>query len=332
MPTRMTSWLPAIALGMHMPAAWPAAAQSKDTYPTQSIRLIVPFESGSTADTVGRLLAQRLSARLKQEVAIDNRAGEDGAAGTAVAARAKPDGYTATIGSMTTHVFAPLIRKVTYDPLTDFDPVTAVAIVPYVLALSPVVSAVSLKEFIAHAKAQPRGVSYSSASDLVGHAAMEMLNNVSGANVTRVSLHGSTSMADPLVTGKVHALFASLPAVLPYVTSGAVRPVAVSTADRTAALPDTPTIAESGYPGFEVVDWFAVFVPRGTPARIISRLHVATARASSSSDMESQVARTGIESRTSISNIRVLQRIRADIKKYSVIVKSIGLEQQSIRP
>ena len=332
MPTRMTPWLAALVLAMHMPAASAGAAQSKDTYPAKRIRLIVPFESGSTADIAGRSLAQRLSARLKQEVAVDNRAGGGGTAGLALAARAKPDGYTATIGSMTTHVIVPLTRKVSYDPLADFDPVTAVALVPYVLALSPSASAASLKEFIEQANAQPGRVSYSSASDLVGHAAMEMLKKASGANVMRVSLHDSTSIADPLLAGKVQVLFASLPAVLPHVESGAMRAVAVSTAERTAALPDVPTVAESGYRGFEAVDWFALFLPRGTPAPIISRLHVATARALSSADIESQMARSGLESRTSISNIRVLQRIRADTKKYLPIIKTLSMDRPGARP
>jgi tripartite-type tricarboxylate transporter receptor subunit TctC len=298
------------------------ARADESSYPTKAIQLIVPFDRGSAGDEIARRFAQHLSQSLIKEVQIDSRSGAGAMLGTTLAARAKADGYTASIGSLTTHVLEPAMKTVRYDPLEDFDPVTDVAAVPYVIVVKPAGNVFSLRALVSTGKAGRRALGYSSASDPVGFIVAEALKSVSHTKqIVRVSPE-SASIGALAERVNVEVVVASAPALLEHIHRGAFRPLATSSVTRVRMLPDVPTVAESGYPGYDVVDWFALFVPRGTPVSIISRLHIELGRIATSPEMRSELEQLGIEPRSSISNIDVLRRIRADGKKYGGLLKA----------
>ena len=248
-----------------------AATSSGEAYPTKPIRLIVAFPPGGSTDIIARLVGQKLGESLGQQVVIDNRGGAGGTIGTEIAARAAPDGYTLTMGTTSTHVIAAgVYSKLKYDPLKDFAPLTLVASTPYLLVVNPQVKANTLKEFVALAKSQPGKLNYASAgTGTTTHLAMEMLKTAAAIDAVHVPYNGNGPANTATIGGQVQALFGSMPAVLPQAKAGRLRPLAVGTAKRSPALPDVPTVAESGYPGFEVSLWLGFFAPAATPRPIV---------------------------------------------------------------
>ncbi|HEV7392691.1 MAG TPA: tripartite tricarboxylate transporter substrate binding protein [Burkholderiales bacterium] len=316
----------ALAGALLATAAAPALAQDK--YPNKPIRLIVAFPPGGSTDIIARLVAQRLAERLGQQVIIDNRGGAGGTLGTEIAARANPDGYTLTMGTTSTHVIAPAAyAKLKYDPIKDFAPITLVASTPYLLVLNPGVKASSLKEFVALAKSEPGKLNYASAgTGSTTHLAMEMLKSAAGLDIVHVPYNGNGPAGAAVLGGQVQALFGSMPAVLPQAKSGKLRPIAVGTAKRSSALPDVPTVAESGYPGFEVSLWLGFFAPRGTPIEIINRLHGELARIALSPEMKEQFERNGAEPATNVSSLDLQRLVRSEIDKYSKVIKAANIK------
>jgi tripartite-type tricarboxylate transporter receptor subunit TctC len=292
------------------------------------IRVIVPYPAGGPVDITLRAISPRLSDTLKQPIVIDNRGGAGGTIGTELAARANPDGYTLTMGTTSTHVIAPAAYpKLTYDPIKDFAPITLVASTPYLLVLNPGVKASSLKEFVALVKSQPGKLNYASAgTGSTTHLAMEMLKSTAGLDIVHVPYNGNGPAGAAVLGGQVQALFGSMPAVLPQAKSGKLRPIAVGTAKRSSALPDVPTIAESGYPGFEVSLWLGFFAPRGTPIEIINQLHSELARIALSPEMKEQFERNGAEPATNASSLDLQRLVRAEIDKYSKVIKAANIK------
>ena len=225
----------------------PAAVLAQGAYPAKPVRLIVAFPPGGSTDIIARLVGQKLSERLGQQVIIDNRGGAGGMIGTEIAARSSPDGYTLTMGTTSTHVIAPAAYpNVKYDPVKDFVPMTLVASTPYLLVLHPSVAAKSLKEFVALMKSQPGKLNYASAgAGSTTHLAMEMLKIVSGTDIVHVPYNGNGPAGLAVMGGQVQALFGSMPAVLPQAKSGKMRAIAVGTARRSPALPDVPKIGRA---------------------------------------------------------------------------------------
>lgn len=307
-------------------SSWAAAAPDlTHDYPSRPLRFLVPSAAGESADIIGRVMAGALSRQLGQQVAIQNRSADRDFGVTEMGARAKADGYTLILGNMRTHVLGPLALELAYDPEEDFDPVTQVAAMPYVLAVAPVTQAVSVQELFALAKSRSTPLRYSSAGDPLGHLGMQMLKNISRADAVRVR----AVPASPAELGQradVEVFFASARFVLPYVNSGALRAIAVSSPKRAAALPGVPTIAESGHVGFDVTDWFAFFVPRGAAAETIHRLHVGLVNAALTESVKQALRRNGAESVTSISNIEVLQRVRSDSAKYAKVLAGVNFK------
>ncbi|HEX2824841.1 MAG TPA: tripartite tricarboxylate transporter substrate binding protein [Burkholderiales bacterium] len=310
--------------------AVPAAVHAQGGYPTKPIRLIVAFPAGGSTDIIGRIVAQRLSQSLGQQVIVDNRGGAGGIVGTEIAARANPDGYTLTMGTTSTHVIAPAaygIAKIKYDPIKDFDPITLVASTPYLLVVNPAVKANTLKEFVALVKSQPGKLNYASAgAGSTTHLAMEMLKHTAGMDIVHVPYNGNGPAGTATLGGQVQALFGSMPAVLPHAKSGKLRPLAVGTLKRSPALPDTPTVAESGYPGFEVSLWLGFFAPRHTPAPILNRLHSELVKIVLSPDMKEQLERNGAEPAHNASNIELQRLVRAEIDKYAKVLKAANIK------
>jgi tripartite-type tricarboxylate transporter receptor subunit TctC len=305
------------------------AVLAQGSYPTKPVRLIVAFPPGGSTDIIARLVGQKLGERIGQQVVIDNRGGAGGMIGTELAARSTADGYTLTMGTTSTHVIAPAAYpEVKYDPIKDFEPITLVASTPYLLVLHPSVQAKSLKEFVGLMKAQPGKLNYASAgAGSTTQIAMEMLKLASGTNIVHIPFKGNGPAGTALMGGEVQALFGSMPAVLPFAKSGKMRPIAVGTAKRSPALPDVPTVAESGYPGFEVSLWLGFFAPKGTPAPIVKKLTGELTAIAKTSEMKEQFERNGADPLTT-TPAELSKLMQAELAKYSKVIKAANIKMQ----
>lgn len=304
-------------------------ALAQDKYPNKPIRLIVAFPPGGSTDIIARLVGQKLGERLGQQVIIDNRGGAGGTIGTEIAARANPDGYTLTMGTTSTHVIAVAVySKLKYDPINDFVPLTLVASTPYLLVVHPGVKANSLKEFVALVKSQPGKMNYASAgTGSTTQLAMEMLKVAAGIDIVHVPYNGNGPAGTATLGGQVQALFGSMPAVLPHAQAGRLRPLAVGTTKRSPSLPNVPTVAESGYPGFEVSLWLGFFAPKGTPSAVANRLQGELTRIAQSPEMKDQFSKNGADPATT-TPAELTKLVKVEIDKYTKVVKAAGIQPQ----
>jgi tripartite-type tricarboxylate transporter receptor subunit TctC len=310
-------------------AALCASAVAQQNYPTKPIRLVVGFAPGGNTDTVARLVGQRLGERLGTQVIIDNRGGAGGTIGTEIAARANPDGYTLTMGTTTTHAIAvaayPQLR---YDPVNDFAPAALVAIAPYLLVVNSSVPAKTLKDFIAYAKSQPGKLNYGSAGQATTtHLVMATLTTRAGLDMRHVPFKGNGPATTAVLSGEVPVLFGAVPPLLPHTNTGKLRSLAISTAKRLPSLPDVPTVAESGFPGFDVSLWLGFFAPKGTPAAIMKRLETELMQIAASADMKEQMSRQGLEA-NSASAAGLAKLVKSDIANYKAVFKSAGIKME----
>ncbi len=314
-------------LGVALAVASPAAFAQ--TYPTKPVRLMVPFPPGGSTDIVARIVAQQVSERLGQQMVIENRGGAGGTIGTALVAKAPADGYTLVLGTTSTHVVAPAVYpKLDYDPIKDFAPVSLLAVTPYLLVVHPNVKAGTLKEFIEVARAQPGKLNYASAgTGSTTHIAMEMLKLASTTFMLHIPYNGNGPAGTAVIAGQVEALFGSLPAVLPHAKSGKVRALAVGTPVRSPALPDVPTVAESGYPGFDASLWLAIMAPANTPAAIIDRLNKEIVAVIKAPESAAALAKAGAEPLSS-TPAELTAMIREGIPKYVKVVQTAGIKPE----
>ncbi|MBY0266827.1 MAG: tripartite tricarboxylate transporter substrate binding protein [Burkholderiales bacterium] len=256
-------------------ALCPVATQAADPYPSRPIRMIVAYPPGGGTDQVGRVMAEQLTQTLGQQVVIDNRGGATGNIGTELAARAAPDGYTLLMGNVAPNaVNVSLFKKLGFDPVKDFAPVSLVAITPNILVAHPSVPVKTIKELIALAKAKPGALNFPSAG--VGsssHLAGELLKSLAGISMVHIPFKGGGPALVATIAGEVQIMFATMPAAMPHVKSGKVRPVAVTTTKRSQAMPELPTIAESGVKGYDAATWYGLLAPAGTSKAIVDRLH-----------------------------------------------------------
>jgi tripartite-type tricarboxylate transporter receptor subunit TctC len=310
-------------------AAGLAATATAQTYPTKPVRLMVPFPPGGSTDIVARIVAQKLSSQLGQGVVIENRGGAGGTLGTAVVAKAPADGYLLTVGTTSTHVVAPSVySKLEYDPVKDFAPISLMAVTPYLLVVNPNVPAKSLKELVDLMKSQPGKLNYASAG--VGsttHLAMEMLKGASNTYALHIPYNGNGPAGTAVIAGQVEILFGSLPAVLPHAKSGRVRPLAVGTPKRSPSLPEVPSVAESGYPGFDASLWLAIMAPAGTPQPVIERLHKEIVAAVKSPETAQALDKAGAEPITS-TPAELAAMIKDGVAKYAKVVKTAGVKPE----
>ena len=253
-------------------AAPMAGAQA---YPAKPIRIVVPFPPGGATDILARAVAQKLTDAWGQAVVVDNRPGAGGNIGSELVAKAAPDGYTLEMGTVGTHAInASLYAKMPYDHVKDFAPVILVAGVPNVLVVNPSLPVSSVQELIAYAKANPGKLNFASSGNGTSiHLAGELFKVMAGVQMTHIPYKGSAPALQDLIGGQVQLMFDNLPPSLPHIKAGKLRALAVTSATRSSALPDTPTIAESGLPGFEASSWFGVLAPAGTPPAIIAKLN-----------------------------------------------------------
>jgi tripartite-type tricarboxylate transporter receptor subunit TctC len=268
-----------------------AAAQN---YPTRPIRWIVPIPAGATADIITRLVAQKLSEAWGQPVVVDNRPGGVFVIGSEIVAKAVPDGHT--VGTLLTpHVVNPYVQKnLPYDTRRDFTPVTLMVIVPGVMTMHPSVPANSLKDVIALAKAKPGFLNYGSPGQLTsGHLTMELLKLKGGIDIKHIPYRGGAPAIADLISGQVQFLISGPPGVLPHIKSGRLKAIATTAARRSPGLPDTPTFAESGMPGFDTYEWYGVFAPGKLPAEVLAKLNHELARIIKLPDMSERLSLQG---------------------------------------
>jgi tripartite-type tricarboxylate transporter receptor subunit TctC len=303
-------------------AALDTAAQP---YPSKPVRMIVPFPAGGATDIVGRLIAQKLTEAWNQQVIVDNRGGAGGTIGSDVAAKSPPDGYTMLLGTSSTHAVAPsLYSKLPYDPVRDFAPVTLAATATILLAVHPSLPVHNVKELIALAKRQPNALSFaSSGNGGISHLIGEQFKSTAGVQMLHVPYKGDTPALVDLVSGQVHLMFGTAVSFLPYVKAGRLRAVAVTNPQRSPIVPNVPTIAESGLPGFEALQWFGLFLPAGTSRDIVSKLHADTVKVLKLADVRERLAGLGAEvAGNAPEQFAAFQK--ADSVKWARIVKESG--------
>ena len=305
--------------------AAPALAQAQD-YPAKSVRLIIPWSAGGSTDSIGRILAAKLSDYTGQQWIIDNRAGATGTLGTTLAARAPADGYTLLLGTNSTFAIAPhLYKTLQYDTEKAFAPVALVAISPQILSVHPSLPVKNVKELIALAKARPGQISFSSAGvGATSHMATAFLMNAAGIKMTHVPYKGGAPSAQALISGETALSFVDVITALPQAQAGRLRPIATSTAKRTQLMPSLPTISESGVPGFESVTSFAMFAPAGTPKEVISRVNREVIKALGTADVRGKLRAQGIDPVGS-SPEDLLAHQKQEIAKWGKVIREQGI-------
>lgn len=289
-------WLVWICAGLGM-AIGPAPASAQAEYPTRAIRMIVPFAPGGSADLVARITAQGMSERLGQTVVVENRGGSGGVIGSEAVLAAAPDGYTIAFHSMSSAVLnAGLYRNLPFDLRRAFAPVALIGSVPNIIVVNPRLPAANLQELIALLRREPGRRTYaSSGAGTIVHLSGHMLAQQAGAPMVHVPYRGSGPAMADVIAGNVDMIVDTLPSTIPLVRGGQVRALAVTTRTRSAALPDVPTAAEAGLPGYETYNWHAVFVATGTPAPIIARLEAAAIAAVANPALRQRLVDNGVE-------------------------------------
>ena len=298
-------------------------------YPNRPIRLIVPFAPGGGSDFVGRVIGQKLTDQLGQQVVVDNRPGAASLVGTQIAARGAPDGYTLLLADAGFTINIAFFKDPKYDALKDFAPVSVIASTPYILVVNPQLPyAGSLKEFIAAAKAQPGKLALGSAGSGSGtHMTGELFRLRAGITMTHVPYKSvGPAMAD-VVGGQIPATFSTPPTSLPLVKAGRLRILAAAVPKRSALLPDVPTFAENGLPGIDVTNWYSVMSVGGTPQPVIKRLHAEIVRAIASPDMRQRLAASALEPAPNTPD-EFRAMIAREIKRWVDVVKDAGIQQQ----
>ncbi len=255
-------------------------AQAADVYPVRPIRMIVAYPPGGGTDQVGRMMADQLTQQLGQNVVVDNRGGATGNIGTELAARAVPDGYTLLMGNVAPNaVNVSMFKKLGFDPVKDFSPISLVAITPNILVAHPSLPVKTVKDLVALAKAKPGTLNFPSAG--VGsssHLAGELLKSLAKIDMVHVPFKGGGPALVAMISGEVQIMFATMPAAMPHVKSGKARAIAVTTAKRSLAMPELPTIAEAGVTGYEASTWYGLLAPVKTPKPVVDRLHAETVK------------------------------------------------------
>lgn len=304
-----------------------AAGAYAQPYPAKPVRLVVGFAPGGNTDTVARVVGQKLGERFGQQVVIDNRAGAGGTIGTAEVARSAPDGYTLTMGTTTTHAIAvAAYPKLTYDPVGDFEPLALVAIAPYLLVVNSAVPARDLREFVALVKSQPGKFNYGSAGQATTtHLVMATFATRAGLDMVHVPFKGGAPATTAVLGGQVEILFGGLPPLLPHVASGRLRALAISSAKRSPSVPDVPTVAESGYPGFDITLWLGFFAPKGTPVAIVKRLESELVQIAQSSEIRELMEKQGLESHAA-SAADLAKLVKTEIETYKAVFKAANIK------
>jgi tripartite-type tricarboxylate transporter receptor subunit TctC len=298
---------------------------SAQTYPTKPIRVVVPFPAGGTTDVLARAVAQKLTESLGQPAVVDNRPGAGGNIGAELVAKSAPDGYTLLMGTVGTHAINPsLYPKMPYDHVKDFAPVILVAGVPNVLVINPALPVNSVQELIAYAKANPGKLNFASSGNGTSiHLSGELFRTMAGVQIAHIPYKGSAPALQDLVGGQVQMMFDNLPSSLALIKAGKLKALAVTSKERAAALPDVPTMAESGLPGFEASSWFGLLAPAGTPQPVILKINADVAKWLASPEAKEKLLAQGAIAAGGTPEDFVRQ-IAAETAKWQKVVKESG--------
>ncbi len=305
------------------------AAGAGAAYPDKPVRLVAPFVAGGPTDIVARVVAQHLTQAFGQTVVVDNRGGASGAIGCEIVARAVPDGYTLMIGSSGNLAVAPaLFARLPYDPAKDFQAITQTTSGPQVLALFPGVPAKTVPELLVLARAKPGGLNYASGgTGTTTQLGMELFKSMAGVEIVHVPYKGTGQALNDLLAGQVQIMMASLLPALPQVRAGRLRGIAVTSAQRTAALPDTPTIGESGVAGFETTSWHGLLTPAKTPAAIVARVHAEMVKMLNQPDVKALFLAQGMDTVGNTPS-EFADYIRGETAKWTRVVRALGIAPQ----
>ncbi len=300
---------------------------SAQTFPSKPIRMIIPFSAGGAADVPGRIVTQKLSEAIKQQVLVDNRPGAGSTIGADAAAKAAPDGYTIFMISNTHFVSAALHKKLAYDSLNDFTPVTQITSAPNVMVVHPSLPAKSVKELIALAKARPGQIDYaSSGNGSTQHLTGALFANMAGIKITHIPYRGSGPVTADLLGGQVQLAFPGIAGMLPHIKTGKLRPLGVTGSKRSPELPEVPTIAEAGVKGYEMVAWFGVSGPKGLPREIQMKLHGELLKVLKTPEMNKSLQAVGQEPAWQDTPEKFFDFLKIESDKWAKVVKASGAE------
>lgn len=296
-------------------------------WPTQPVRIVVPYPAGGAVDFLARQYAAKLSVELRQTVLVDNRAGAGGLIGADYVAKARPDGYTLVLGTNSSHAIAPsVVKKMPYDPVNDFAPVSLLAVTPYVVVVNPEVPAKTLAELIALAKSKPDTLAFGSAgSGTTPHLAGELFSTMTGVKMRHIPYKGSGPMVNDLLGGQIQLAFDN--SAMSQIKAGKLRALSVTGSHRLPSLPDVPTPAEAGLPGYEVLGWFGLYAPKGTPNDIVALLARETRKIMAMPDLVERITGFGLTARP-IAQAEFNAFLLSDTAKWANVVKDANVQSE----
>ena len=295
-------------------------------YPTKPLRFVVPYPPGGPVDITARIVGPELSQRMGQPVVIDNRGGAGGILGSDVVAKSAPDGHTLLLGTVSNAIHPAVVPKLPFDASRDFSPVTMLVVITSILAVHPGLQATSVQSLLAMAKAKPGALRYASTGNgTPGHLAAELFKVMGGVDILHVPYKGAAPALVDVMNGQVHIVLLSAPGLLPHVQAGRLRALAVTNAKRSTLLPELPTIAESGLPGFEAEGWHGVFVPSGTPGAAVATLNRAFLDVLARDDVRKRLMQGGAEP-VGLPTREFVAKFKAEMERWARVVKSAGIK------
>lgn len=303
-----------------------ASAQHGDAYPARPIRLIVPQGAGGSTDIISRIVAQRMSANMNQQIVIDNRTGAGGTIGVEIAATSAPDGYTLVLSATATHALSPALRKLPYDPVRDFEAIALIASTPYVLVVHPSLPAANAAELIKLARAKPGGIQYaSSGNGTMPQMTAELFKAMAKIDLMHVPYKASPPALADVLGGRVPVFFAGVPTTLPHLKAGRIKALGVTSLKRTTALPDQPTIDEHAIPGYEAVPWIGLLAPAKTSGAIVTRLNREVNAALAQPAVRDLMLAQGAEPGGGTPDAHA-RYVASELKKWGKVIADIGVK------
>lgn len=303
-----------------------ALGHAQEAYPNRVVKIVVPFAPGGATDMLARILAERLGVAWKQSVVVENRPGAGGTLGADSVAKSKNDGYTILLGTSSTHAVAPTLRSsLPYNAERDFAPISLVATTPFVLVVHPSIRVKSLAEFVSLAKQNPNQIPYDGSPGTAPHMAMELLSARGGVKLQPIGYRGSSPALMDLAAGQLHAAFSDVPPAIPFIRDGKMRALAVTSPKRLALLPEVPTVAESGYPGYDGDAWLGMFAPAGTSPEIVQKISEGLRMALSEPSARKKIEESGFTLILSTPTEHAA-RVKTDIPKWRKVITDAGIK------
>ena len=313
--------------------AWAAGVCSTNAiaaqpYPVRPVRIVLPLSPGGGVDAVGRLIAQELAGALNQSVVVEHRPGAAGNIAAQLVAKATPDGHTLLLVAANHAINPSLYKDLGYDPIKDFAPITKLSVQPYVFVVAAQVPARGVKEFIAFARSRQGGVTYASVgAGLLSHLSMELLRSMAKFEAVHVPYKGAAPAIVDMIGGRVDAFFPTITSSLPHIKANKLRPIAVTSARRVALLPEVGTVAEQGFPGYEVISWYALLAPAGTPSNVIGLLNTQLVKILKSPEVQARMGATGAEPEGSTPK-ELQAYIAREASRWAKVIKEAGITAQ----